>query len=100
MLAMGADRRRDLALETERGPPPHFAGRRTELAAMLRRLKLVREHGHAKSGIALVTGVPGGGKTQFAERFAAEVEASASGGAKTQRERHRGEGRGGTRSRR
>ena len=50
---------------------------------MLRRLELVREHGHAKSGIALVTGVPGVGKTQFAERFAAEVEASASSGAKT-----------------
>ena len=78
---MGADRRRDLALDTERGPPPHFAGRRTELAAIMRRLDLVRDQNNAKSGIALVTGVPGIGKTQFAERFAGE--ASASVGAKT-----------------
>ena len=70
-------------LDTERGPPPHFAGRRSELAAMLRRLDLVREHGNAKSGIALVTGVPGVGKTQFAERFASEVEARAHGEART-----------------
>ena len=80
---MDDDRRRDLALATERGPPPHFAGRRSELAAMLRRLDLVREHGHAKSGIALVTGVPGIGKTQFAEKFASEVEVGGNGDAKT-----------------
>ena len=75
---MDDDRRRDLALETERGPPPYFAGRRKELAAMLRRFDLVREQGNAKSGIALLTGVPGVGKTQFAERFAGEVQASGS----------------------
>ena len=49
---------------------------------MLRRLDWVREHDNAKSGIALVTGVPGIGKTQFAERFAGEVEAGARGEAK------------------
>ena len=75
MPFVDADRRRDLALDTERGPPPHFAGRRSELAAMLRRLDWVREHDNAKNGIALVTGVPGVGKTQFAERFASEVGA-------------------------
>ena len=64
----------DWALDTERGPPPHFAGRRRELAAMVRRLDMVRELGSAKSGIALVTGVPGVGKTQFAERLAARME--------------------------
>ena len=74
-----ADRRRDLALDTERGPPPHFAGRQRELAAMLRRLDWVREQGNAKSGIALVTGVPGIGKTQFAERLVAEVADRAGG---------------------
>ena len=79
---MDADRR-DLALDTERGPPPHFAGRRSELAAMLHRLDWVRQHGNAKSGIALVTGVPGVGKTQFAGRFASEVEAGLSGEART-----------------
>lgn len=73
----------DLALDTERGPPPHFAGRQTELAALHRRLALVREHGNAKSGIVLVTGVPGVGKTQFAERFASEVEARSSGATRT-----------------
>ena len=57
----------DWSLDTERGPPPHFAGRRRELAAMVRRLDMVRELGSARSGIALVTGVPGVGKTQFAE---------------------------------
>ena len=50
---------------------------------MLRRLDLVREYGNAKSGIALVTGVPGIGKTQFAERFAAEVDAGRHGDART-----------------
>ena len=64
----------DWALDTERGPPPHFAGRQRELAAMVRRLDMVRERGHAKSGIALVTGVPGVGKTQFAERLAARMQ--------------------------
>ena len=83
MPSVDADRRRDLALDTERGPPPHFAGRRSELAAMLRRLDLVRQHGNAKSGIALVTGVPGVGKTQFVERFAREVEARLGGEART-----------------
>ena len=76
-----ADRRRDLALDTERGPPPHFAGRQRELATMLRRFDWVREQGNAKSGIALVTGVPGVGKTQFAARLAAEVAARADGNA-------------------
>ena len=50
---------------------------------MLRRLDLVREYGNAKSGIALVTGVPGIGKTQFAERLAAEVDAGRHGDART-----------------
>lgn len=73
----------DLALDTERGPPPHFAGRRVELARLHRRLALVRERHNAKSGIALVTGVPGVGKTQFAERFASEVEARSRGATRT-----------------
>ena len=82
MPSVDADRRRDLALDTERGPPPHFAGRRSELAAMLRRLDLIRQHRNARSGIALLTGVPGVGKTQFAERFAREVEAAPDGEAR------------------
>ena len=54
-------------LHGERGPPPHFAGRDAELAAMRRRLDItLREPGAAMNGLLLITGIPGIGKTHLA----------------------------------
>ncbi len=58
-------------LRGERGPPPHFAGRKRELAVMRRRLDIVlREHEPAMEGALLLTGIPGIGKTHLAYHFA------------------------------
>ena len=60
---------------TSRDEPYHFAGRREELAALHGRLDEVIETGESLGGVALVTGVPGVGKTQLGRRFAQQAQA-------------------------
>lgn len=57
-----------------REEPFHFAGRREELATLHKRLKRVIDSRDSKGGMALVTGVPGAGKTQLGNRFAKEAQ--------------------------
>ena len=64
-------------LRTERGLPPHFAGRVDELDHLKQRLAMVVETGDASDGLALVTGVPGVGKTALARTFASSCGAFA-----------------------
>ena len=64
-------------LRTERGLPPHFAGRVDELDHLKQRLAMVVETGDASDGLALVTGVPGVGKTALARTFASSCGAIA-----------------------
>ena len=54
---------------TDRGVPYHFAGRDAELSALNCRLAVVAETGDASDGLALITGVPGSGKTSLARAF-------------------------------
>lgn len=62
-------------LRGERGPPPHFAGRVSELALLGARLDAVlADPGAAKDGMLLLTGVPGVGKTHLMEHFARQVQ--------------------------
>ena len=64
------------ALRGERGPPPHFAGRKRELAMMRHRLDIaLREHDPAMEGALLITGIPGIGKTHLAYHFAQQATA-------------------------
>ena len=56
-------------LGSPRASPPHFAGRREELAALGRHLDRLCATGDPTEGITLVTGVPGAGKTQLAREF-------------------------------
>ena len=62
-------------LRSEREPPPHFAGRTKELAALRRRLDDLCETGDASGGMALIVGVPGIGKTQLGRKFAEDAVA-------------------------
>ena len=62
-----------LELGTERDPPPYFAGRREQLAALNKRLRRLCETGDAIGGMALIVGVPGAGKTQLGWKFAADA---------------------------
>lgn len=55
-------------LRSQRGRPPHFAGRTEELAALNKRLDDLCETGDPSEGMSLVVGVPGVGKTQLALR--------------------------------
>lgn len=59
---------------TSRDEPYHFAGRREELATLHGRLDKVIEAGESLGGVALVTGVPGIGKTQLGRQFAKEAQ--------------------------
>lgn len=61
--------------KTSRDEPYHFAGRREELAVLHGRLDDVIETGESLGGVALVTGVPGVGKTQLGRRFAKQAQA-------------------------
>ena len=61
--------------KTSRDEPYHFAGRREELAVLHGRLDDVLATGESLGGVALVTGVPGIGKTQLGRRFAKEARA-------------------------
>ena len=63
-------------LRSEREPPPHFAGRVKELAALRRRLEDLCETGDPGGGMALIVGVPGIGKTQLGRKFAEDAVAS------------------------
>ena len=60
--------------KTSRDEPYHFAGRREELGALHKRLDEVIETGESLGGMALVTGVPGVGKTQLCRRFGKEAQ--------------------------
>ena len=62
-------------LRSEREPPPHFAGRTEELAALRGRLDDLCETGDASGGMALIVGVPGVGKTQLGRKFAEDAVA-------------------------
>lgn len=54
----------------ERGPLPHFAGRKVELAQLTATLERTAAQGRMEEGLRLITGVPGSGKTQLGRRFA------------------------------
>ena len=61
------------ATGSARPPPPHFAGRRTELALLNQGLDRLLRTGDPSGGIVLVIGLPGAGKTQLARKFAEEA---------------------------
>ena len=63
-------------LRSEREPPPHFAGRARELAALRRWLDDLCETGDPGGGMALIVGVPGIGKTQLGRKFAEDAATS------------------------
>lgn len=58
-----------MPLGSARLPPPHFAGRKPELALLNQGLDYLLQTGDPSGGIVLITGVPGIGKTQLARRF-------------------------------
>ena len=58
-----------------RQPPPHFAGRKEELALLNQGLDRLLHTGDPTGGIVLVTGVPGVGKTQLARKFSEDAVA-------------------------
>ena len=60
-------------LRSEREPPPVFAGRAKELAALRKRLDDLCETGDPSGGMALIVGVPGVGKTQLGRKFAEDA---------------------------
>ena len=62
-------------LRSHREPPPYFAGRVKELAALNKRLDDLRETGDPTGGMALIVGVPGAGKTQLGRKFAEDAVA-------------------------
>ena len=62
-------------LHSERGPPPYFAGRGKELALLRKRLDDLCDTGNPRDGMALIIGVPGVGKTQLGQKFAADAAA-------------------------
>ena len=63
-------------LRSSREPPPYFAGRAKELAALNKRLDDLLETGDPTGGMALIVGVPGAGKTQLVGRKFAEDAAA------------------------
>ena len=54
----------------ERGPLPHFAGRKAELATLTEMLGRTAAQGRMEGGLRLITGIPGAGKTSLGRRFA------------------------------
>ena len=62
-------------LRSPQEPPPYFAGRATELAALNNRLADLRETDDPTGGMALIVGVPGAGKTQLGRKFAEDAVA-------------------------
>ena len=63
-------------LRPERDLPYVFVGRRQELHDLDNHFKVVADRNHGSSGLVLVSGIPGIGKTQLIEKFAREKEES------------------------
>ena len=61
------------SLPGERGRPFHFAGRAEELSTLHERLDILCKTRDPGEGMALVTGVPGIGKTQLGRKFVDEA---------------------------
>ena len=60
-------------LGTERDQPPYFAGRGSELSSLHKRLERLCETGDPRSGMSLIVGAPGVGKTQLGLRFSEQA---------------------------
>ena len=60
-------------LGSARLPPPHFAGRKDELALLNQGLDRLLRTADPSGGIVLITGLPGAGKTQLARKFTEEA---------------------------
>ena len=65
-------------LGTHRDELPYFAGRKTELSALNKRLGRLCSTGDPRGGMSLIMGVPGVGKTQLGLTFAKEAVMSRS----------------------
>lgn len=63
-------------LRTERDLPYVFVGRHQELRRLNNHFNIVSERSQGSSGLVLVCGIPGIGKTQLIEKFAREKEQS------------------------
>ncbi len=60
-------------LGTHRDELPYFAGRKTELSALSKRLGRLCSTGDPRGGMSLIMGVPGVGKTQLGLTFAKDA---------------------------
>ena len=65
-------------LGTHRDELPYFAGRKTELVALRKRLDRLCSTGDPRGGMSLIMGVPGVGKTQLGLTFAKDAVTNAS----------------------
>ena len=65
-------------LGTHRNELPYFAGRKTELSALSKRLGRLCSTGDPRGGMSLIMGVPGVGKTQLGLTFAKDATMSRS----------------------
>ena len=65
-------------LGTHRDELPYFAGRKTELSALNKRLGRLCSTGDPRGGMSLIMGVPGVGKTQLGLTFAKDAATSRS----------------------
>ena len=65
-------------LGTHRDELPYFAGRKTELVALRKRLGRLCSTGDPRGGMSLIMGVPGVGKTQLGLTFAKDAVTNAS----------------------
>lgn len=63
-------------LRPERDLPYVFVGRRRELRGLENHFNVISNRSHGSSGLVLVSGIPGIGKTQLIEKFAREKEES------------------------
>ena len=63
-------------LRPERDVPYVFVGRNPELRGLENHFSVISERNHGASGLVLVCGIPGIGKTQLIEKFAREKEDS------------------------
>ena len=63
-------------MRPERDIPYVFLGRRRELLGLENHLNVISNRNHGSTGLVLVSGIPGIGKTQLIEKFAREKEES------------------------